>query len=407
MSFYQASSSNYPQPEEQSQSERHEMPFAELRTQNTGFNDVEQLHNKTFHINDIFAAPQDTDINSLDRTNNILNAGIQQSSNNNHSENNSIIHDDESYTESDDDAPQSVQFETPLLPTHHVSDDNTRTFTRLNLLNPRTMFSANERVRPAQIRAKAPPAGITSWNKVTNLDEFLKRIYNYYRGRGALCIILAEATNLINLGFIVFLTSYVVSCIDYSLIHEKKRLVDVIIPQCTSHLSITMSIFLLCFILSWSIQAIKLLIEIPKLYEMQAFFKIVFHISDTQLDTLPWNDLVVKIIETRNEQSAGSVNDSSTGFQKLDAHVIANRILKRDNYMIALLNKEVFDLNVPILENGPVLTNLLEWNLNYCVFAFVFDSKGALKKRFLKVSNRIRLATQLKKRFQTMAIVYF
>jgi Autophagy protein ATG9 len=132
-------------------------------------------------------------------------------------------------------------------------------------------------------------------------------------------------------------------------------------------------------------------------------------VSDQQLETLPWNDLCNRIVESRNQQTP---HTSSLGLPPLDAHIVANRILRKDNFMIALLNKEVLDLSVPKINYGPIMTTLMEWNLNYCIFSWVFDEKGAFRRRFLKDKNKHRLVSQyisvnlrLKKRFQTMAII--
>ena len=85
---------------------------------------------------------------------------------------------------------------------------------------------------------------------------------------------------------------------------------------------------------------------------------------------------------------------------KLDAHDIANRIMRQENYLIALFNKELLDLRVPlppILKRfivspedgkGRVLTRALEWNLRFCLMEYLFDESGKVRKVFLKSKNR-------------------
>lgn len=83
--------------------------------------------------------------------------------------------------------------------------------------------------------------------------------------------------------------------------------------------------------------------------------------------------------------------------------------MRQENYLIALFNKELLDLRVPLppaLEailggpkpigpegegKGKMLTRALEWNLRFCLMEFLFDSQGRVRKVFLKNKNRAAL----------------
>lgn len=97
----------------------------------------------------------------------------------------------------------------------------------------------------------------------------------------------------------------------------------------------------------------------------------------------------------------GRLSDDATT-AKLDAHDIANRILRQENYLIALFNKELLDLRIPwpaflkpfITEEegkGKMLTQALEWNLRFCLMEYLFDDYGKVRKVFLKAKNRTAL----------------
>lgn len=88
-----------------------------------------------------------------------------------------------------------------------------------------------------------------------------------------------------------------------------------------------------------------------------------------------------------------------TATAKLDAHDIANRIMRQENYLIALFNKELLDLRVPLPDmlkrfiveesgKGKLLTQALEWNLRFCLMEYLFDEHGRVRKIFLKAKNR-------------------
>jgi autophagy-related protein 9 len=80
--------------------------------------------------------------------------------------------------------------------------------------------------------------------------------------------------------------------------------------------------------------------------------------------------------------------------QRMDAHDIANRIMRKDNYFIAMINRDVLDLTVPvpILNTRPLLTKILEWNINLCIMKYVFDDQGQVRSAFIKDAHKRLLA---------------
>ncbi len=89
----------------------------------------------------------------------------------------------------------------------------------------------------------------------------------------------------------------------------------------------------------------------------------------------------------------------------MDAHTISNRIMRRENYIIAMFNKDVLDLSVPIpfIEEKQWLTNMIQdYIIGFGIFGYVYDTKGNFRKRFLKEENKAGLALGLQKRFKSM-----
>jgi autophagy-related protein 9 len=76
--------------------------------------------------------------------------------------------------------------------------------------------------------------------------------------------------------------------------------------------------------------------------------------------------------------------------QRMDAHDIANRIMRKDNYFIAMINRDVLDLTVPIpiLRNRPLFTRTLEWNINLCIMKYVFDEQGHMRSAFIRNTHK-------------------
>lgn len=101
-----------------------------------------------------------------------------------------------------------------------------------------------------------------------------------------------------------------------------------------------------------------------------------------------------------------------------------SRILRQENYLIALFNKDLLDLRVrfplphslvsyisprflapPLSEALPstraddrerrfvsfgknTLTKALEWNLRFCLMGYLFDERGQVRKEFVKEKRR-------------------
>lgn len=80
--------------------------------------------------------------------------------------------------------------------------------------------------------------------------------------------------------------------------------------------------------------------------------------------------------------------------ERMDPHDIANRVMRRENYMISMINKDILDLTAPIwpFHDKPFLTKTLEWNLNMCVMQFVFDQNGQIRPIFLSTHYRRALS---------------
>lgn len=96
--------------------------------------------------------------------------------------------------------------------------------------------------------------------------------------------------------------------------------------------------------------------------------------------------------------------------ERLDAHDVANRIMREENYLIALFNKDLLDISLPVPRflQGPVgrllgkgarkkrfgksmLTQTLEWNLGFCLLGFLFGRDGQVRRAFLTERNKKEL----------------
>ncbi|EJD53203.1 APG9-domain-containing protein [Auricularia subglabra TFB-10046 SS5] len=263
------------------------------------------------------------------------------------------------------------------------------------------------------------------WVNVYNLDAYLQQVYAYYEGKGIYCIALARLLNLLTVGFVISFSTFLLGCVDYRrLRHEgTKHLSDVVVDRCVSGFSGFTWLFFLTFGAFFVWQVVKFGFEFLDLLHMHRFYAHLLEIPDVDIQTISWPEIVRRIgrIRESNPLTAIASNagdpDYAPPTAKLDAHDVANRIMRQENYLIALFNKELLDFRIPfplfiaarlrIDENhrSILLTKALEWNLRFCLLGYLFDHDGRVRKVFLKERNRKVLIEQLKRRFIFMGLL--
>ena len=169
------------------------------------------------------------------------------------------------------------------------------------------------------------------------------------------------------------------------------------------------------FAFLWIGKAFQYLLDIRRLRQMHDFYYYLLEIPDTDIQTISWQDVVKRLMALRdaNPSTAAGISDRHRRFigsqskQRMDAHDIANRLMRRDNYLIALFNKDILDLTLPIpfFKNRPLFSKTLEWNLGLCILDFVFDGRGQVRPVFLKDSYRKTLSDGLRLRFVVAGIM--
>lgn len=262
-------------------------------------------------------------------------------------------------------------------------DEERRKRTRFGILNPK------ERA-------------LWKWANVENLDRFLQDVYDYYLGSGYYCILLSRVFDLATLSFVVYFSTYLTNCIDYSKLKlsTTKSLNDIKIDQCFTNSSFLTKFSLWLFYIFFFLKLIQLYFDSKNLTEIHDFYKYLLEIDDQDLQTISWNIVVQRIMNLKDQNAITSNVSDKKSKTRIDAHIIANRIMRKENYFIAMFNREIFDLTLPIPFFGDnILTKTLEWNLQLCITGFVFNESGQIRQQFLKENKRNELSDELRKRF--------
>ncbi|CDU22285.1 related to ATG9-integral membrane protein required for Cvt and autophagy transport [Sporisorium scitamineum] len=284
---------------------------------------------------------------------------------------------------------------------------------RTNTLDPRSRASA---VGGLSAKQKA----LWMWANVDNLDAFLQEVYAYYVGRGVICIALSRSLNLLTIAFVISFSTFLFGCIDYSSIRHDGQLSDVIVGHCVAGFSPFATLVVVLLLAAFGWQVVQFVLGLSRLRAMHRFYEHLLGIPDADVQSIPWHEVVNRLsalreqhpntslsstdeIELGDRAAASSLRPSQQ--QRMDAHDVANRIMRRENYLIALFNENILDLSVPGLRNrSPALTRSLEWNLNFCLLGFLFDSNGQVRHQFLSERYRSDLIEGLRRRFLFMAV---
>ncbi|RYO78771.1 hypothetical protein DL762_008517 [Monosporascus cannonballus] len=261
------------------------------------------------------------------------------------------------------------------------------------------------------------------WANVSNLDVFIRDVYDYYLGAGIWCILLERVLHLLKVVFVASLLTLLTQCVDFSKIRESKSLSEIMIPQCTKNMwgVWNLSLWLCSFYFVW--KSIQWVLDIPRLLHIRDFYIYLLEIPDEDMQTVSWQDVVSRItgLRDQNVKTATNITPSQRRFlskqlgqhvashskERLDAHDIANRLMRRENYIIALFNKDILDLTAPIpfLRNRQLFSKSLEWTIQFGVLDLIFNESGQVHQRVLRSDHRGQLSREMKTRFVFAAVM--
>jgi len=170
------------------------------------------------------------------------------------------------------------------------------------------------------------------------------------------------------------------------------------------------------FFIYWLYSFYTMVTDIPRLRAMHDFYHHLLDIPDRDIQTIQWQQIVTRIMALRDLNLTTASNLSpetrklldSKSRQRLDAIDIAGRLMRRDNYLIALFNKEILDVTVPLpfLGNRYIFSETTRWHVNLAIMDFVFSGpNGQFNPDFLKERNRRELVKRLRTRFFWTGII--
>ncbi|GAA5937883.1 autophagy protein ATG9 [Sporobolomyces koalae] len=274
--------------------------------------------------------------------------------------------------------------------------------------------SPSPRGRNQMYSMSARERALWRWVNVEDLDKFLEEAYRYYLGKGVWTIGLERVLNLLTVGWVIGFSTFLIGCVDYPKLWRADRLSDAVVPKCVSRLSGFTSLLFILFVGFYAWRVAEFGLEVRSLWQMHEFYTELLEIPEDDIQTIPWHAIVTRLAHLRESHPSSLSSRQQSRDEPLDAHSVANRIMRSQNYLIALLNApSVLNFSLPlpniklvkrfIGQDGRFgqgwLTKALEWNLNWTVLGFVFDERGIVREALLSERKRAELAQALKNRF--------
>jgi len=247
--------------------------------------------------------------------------------------------------------------------------------------------------------------------QVLNVDKFLTDMYQYYVSKGMGAIVLSELCGVFTLGFTICFSVFLLAFVDWSGLlqcHDEDTCQNVndALVRDPFHQTPTMftffvfTYFVLCGAM-WLYKCISAIGVISDAFDMATFYHETLRVQIAELPYMEWYEVVDKLIALH---TTGIFR--LTTKEELTPHDVALRIMRKDNYMIGLINKKVLELSVPwwlspFASEQLFLTKSLEWSLSFCILEYMFNDSFDISAEFLHDEAGLQW------RFQVVGLIHF
>jgi autophagy-related protein 9 len=255
-----------------------------------------------------------------------------------------------------------------------------------------------------------------AWVNVDNLDFHLEWVYKYYEHHGIWSYLLHKGIKYTTAVFLLWLSSFMFNCINYNKIPGSTRFDQIRVPKCYESLPFAWNFFIWISVVVMFVKLVAELQSLPKWFEVHNFYTHLLDIPDKDIQTVTWQYVVSKLMELRDANPITNQNTppahhkkwfSTQSKQRMDAHDIANRLMRRDNYWIAMINKDVvnFSIDIPFIGKKDFYPYALQWFASICLIDCVFDESHQVKPSFRTTKNRKENIQLLKRRFKAAGLL--
>ncbi|EXC31937.1 hypothetical protein L484_009787 [Morus notabilis] len=250
---------------------------------------------------------------------------------------------------------------------------------------------------------------------IADLDLFFERLYSYYCEKGLWCIIIKWIVELLSLGFTICFSGFFLLYVDWNGLRNAKCGINAVesgIKPCDlakealhSHplTPLTLSkaiivVYLGIFSIYWVFCFLRFFAQLNETLGIRHFYYNSLHVTDNEIQTMPWATILEKVVQLQNSERLCVVKN-------LSAHDVVMRLMRKENYLIGMLNKGLlaFPISQWVPGAGPtvkfrsngkrhrlILTKTLEWTLNWCILQSMFDRNFCVRRDFISNPRTLR-----------------
>ena len=179
---------------------------------------------------------------------------------------------------------------------------------------------------------------------VRNLDRFFTSMYQYYVAKGLPAVILQQICSVVTLGFTIAASIFLIAFVDWpNLKHCKDEHTcndNFLIKQPFAHSSVTfafvVTVYCLLFGAFWVWKVLSAIHIISSAIVMERFYREKLGLRLSDLNEMQWHEVLQRLI-LLHEHGIHRVAIQD----KLTEHDVVLRIMRKDNYMIGLINKKL------------------------------------------------------------------
>lgn len=265
------------------------------------------------------------------------------------------------------------------------------------------------------------------------IDLFLTKLYRYYLNRGYWNIIVSQITQLIIFMFFSLFCLFIFGAVDYSKLFSFRDPSKTYLFSDVVHLDwlramnpyFIISLIIFGLYVCWKI--IRIIYDAKVMWAVGKFYKNNLQLTDFELPTTRWT-LIVK-----------RLNDflQMKGYEQLESWNISARIMKKDNYLIAMIHHQAIKYGIPLFPESwdnnvhrcirhivpeshaardgerfklKIFGRILLWSISYCIINFIVNERNEIRNEIMYSDRehiREDLRNELKKKIRIISVLNF
>ncbi|KAJ8600473.1 hypothetical protein CTAYLR_010244 [Chrysophaeum taylorii] len=249
---------------------------------------------------------------------------------------------------------------------------------------------------------------------VTDLDAWFANIYQYWYRKGLATMIVSGLAHIVTLLFTILFSFFLLALVDWGAVVTCRdeascgtlgryvRTDFLVSGRGRDGLGLA---YLCVFGLYWVWSCAATANSLRDAYDASVFYASELGLGDREVRSARWNDVVERLGDLQRSgrapwhafQTAVGRRGADERRRVLSPHDVACRIMRKDNYLVAMLNAGILALELPLpsrlagryrlldaLAGRLRLTKTLEWSLHVCILDHPkADDAASLRRRFV------------------------